>query len=108
MNSNDEHSQFNLSIMDRLGCFLQLELEPIGCDAQSRDAQLRLIIEKINGQRQIGQVAIEVMKWIYNGGPVISLERIDALESVQLLHYATLEILFSMKVRIETWSVQTP
>jgi hypothetical protein len=48
------------------------------------------------------------MKWIYNGGPVISLERIDALESVQLLHYATLEILFSMKVRIETWSVQTP
>jgi hypothetical protein len=65
-------------------------LEPIGCDDQSRD-QLRLIIEKFNGQQHIGQVAIEVMKWIYNGGPVISLERIDALESVQLLRYATFE-----------------
>lgn len=91
MNNNDEDSQFNLSIKGQLGCFFQLMLEPFACDAQSRDAQLKHIIKEFYDQRHIGQVAIEDMNWIYNGGPVVDLERIDALESVQLLHYATLE-----------------
>jgi hypothetical protein len=61
MSSNNENSQFDSSIKGQLGCFLQLELENIGCDAQLRDAQLRHIIKEINGQRHIGQVAIELI-----------------------------------------------